>query len=80
MSALPPKADILGGGSDVRFVPKADIEDWGGNTPDCNLEPGIASRCRPVQAPLNQGPTANDTREEVLVAIDIWRIKDRTAQ
>ena len=25
MSALPPKADILGGGVDVRFVPKADI-------------------------------------------------------
>ena len=25
MSALPPKADILRGGSDVRFVPKADI-------------------------------------------------------
>ena len=25
MSALPPKADILGGGLNVRFVPKADI-------------------------------------------------------
>jgi hypothetical protein len=25
MSALPPKADILRGRSDVRFVPKADI-------------------------------------------------------
>jgi hypothetical protein len=25
MSALPPRADILRGGSDVRFVPKADI-------------------------------------------------------
>jgi len=25
MSALPPKADIVGHGGDVRFVPKADI-------------------------------------------------------
>jgi len=25
MSALPPEADIFRGGSDVRFVPKADI-------------------------------------------------------
>ena len=27
MSALPPKADTLTGGLDVRFVPKADIAD-----------------------------------------------------
>jgi hypothetical protein len=26
MSALPPKADIVHGGGDVRFVPKADID------------------------------------------------------
>jgi hypothetical protein len=29
MSALPPKADMGGDGCDVRFVPKADMNDIG---------------------------------------------------
>jgi hypothetical protein len=31
MSALPPKADIVHGGGNVRFVPKADISRCGGD-------------------------------------------------
>jgi hypothetical protein len=45
MSALPPKADIVQHGGDVRFVPKADIEGAGSpmcRTPEFGRPAGLA--------------------------------------
>jgi hypothetical protein len=48
MSALPPKADIASGQSDVRFVPKADIDRTqpGGESADVEFEQDLSVATR----------------------------------
>ena len=59
MSALPPKADMCGATRDVRFVPKADIQQYSGCPPSLEemlINPQRLSRAIVVLASCQRTP------------------------